>query len=134
MRKTIVAIPRVVGRSSDPKRRYEMQEHIYERMNFNASNMRGRNVRWDGERYVWPVVTHPAGGLGFTWGRLSDGLRGDLEADQPTYVVWSYLTPIAWWSPDKGWVMPEEKYSLTTTQHQSQVRQATGEPYWRRWV
>lgn len=38
------------------------------------------------------------------------------------YAVYSYATPIAWHVPSEGWVMPMDKYSLTTTQHQSHIR------------
>lgn len=35
-----------------------------------------------------------------------------------TYRVYSYVTPIAWWSEDKGWERPEVTYSPTTSHHQ----------------
>lgn len=47
---------------------------------------------------------------------------------QADYVVYSYGTPIAWhlrgdYAADAGveWVMPDEKYSLTTTRHQGKI-------------
>jgi len=40
------------------------------------------------------------------------------------YVVWSYSTPIAWHSPRFGWVVPNVKYSVTTTIQQGVVRTA----------
>lgn len=40
------------------------------------------------------------------------------------YVVFSYDTPIAWWTPTGLWTVPEIKYSQTTGRHQSRVRQA----------
>jgi len=40
------------------------------------------------------------------------------------YVVKSYSTPIAWRLDDGTWVVPEEKYSATTSRHQSRVRRA----------
>jgi hypothetical protein len=43
-----------------------------------------------------------------------------LRVDQPSYVVWSYETPIAWYG-DRGWVCPDVKYSVTTGKHQSAV-------------
>lgn len=39
------------------------------------------------------------------------------------YVVWSYGTPIAY-RQDGEWIIPEVKYSLTTTRHQSRIRAA----------
>lgn len=43
-----------------------------------------------------------------------------------TYVVLSYDTPIAWWDATTGWVIPDVKYSPTTSRHQSNVRLAVG--------
>lgn len=43
-----------------------------------------------------------------------DGARID-------FVVWSYGTPIAWHTGN-GWRMPDRRYSVTTSRHQSQVR------------
>lgn len=45
------------------------------------------------------------------------------------YVVYSYDTPIAWRLPENNggrqvWVMPAEKYSVTTSRHQSKIRVA----------
>ena len=34
------------------------------------------------------------------------------------YVVYSYQTPIAWWTSRNGWVRPPVKYSRTTSRHQ----------------
>lgn len=47
---------------------------------------------------------------------------------QASYVVYSYATPIAWHVPDVGWIMPMQKYSQTTTQHQNHI-QVTLENY-----
>lgn len=55
-------------------------------------------------------------------GRLpSEFVDSFVSAD---YAVFSYATPIAWHVPEFGWVMPETRYSLTTTRHQSTVRYA----------
>lgn len=37
---------------------------------------------------------------------------------KPLYVVWSYQTPIAWVTWAGSIVVPDEKYSVTTTHHQ----------------
>lgn len=55
-------------------------------------------------------------------GRLSDVYHGHII--QATYVVWSYDTPIAWHHPGDGWVVPDERYSVTTTQHQNKIKAA----------
>lgn len=39
------------------------------------------------------------------------------------YIVWSYSTPIAYWQ-DGEWVVPEVRYSVTTTRQQATVRAA----------
>lgn len=40
------------------------------------------------------------------------------------YIVWSYETPIAWFTKADGWVIPDAKYSVTTSKHQNVVRRA----------
>lgn len=40
-----------------------------------------------------------------------------------TYVVYSYSTPIAWYAHGT-WVVPDTRYSVTTSAHQSRVRTA----------
>lgn len=44
----------------------------------------------------------------------------------PVYVVWSYATPIAWHAASgvNDWMMPDVRYSNTTSHHQSLARQA----------
>ena len=44
-----------------------------------------------------------------------------------TFVVWSYGTPIAWHCTVDGWTVPREKYSPSTTNHQTSVRSALSE-------
>ncbi len=48
-----------------------------------------------------------------------------LRNERPEYVVYSYSTPIAWWSEAHGWTIPAVKYSATTSRHQSTARIAT---------
>jgi hypothetical protein len=57
-------------------------------------------------------------------GQLPQDLRDVFVHDRPIYVVYSYATPIAWFSPVAGWVVPSVKYSVTTSRHQGIVRQA----------
>lgn len=40
------------------------------------------------------------------------------------YAVWSYDTPIAWENPDGTWTVPDVKYSVTTSRHQSKIAAA----------
>lgn len=68
------------------------------------------------------------GGKGTT-GRLPEPWRSKFLAAisaSGTYVVLSYDTPIAWWDATTGWVIPDVKYSPTTSRHQSNVRLAVG--------
>lgn len=68
------------------------------------------------------------GGKGTT-GRLPERWRSKFLAAisaTGTYVVLSYDTPIAWWDATTGWVIPDVKYSPTTSRHQSIVRLAVG--------
>lgn len=63
-------------------------------------------------------------------GRLDEEWRDVLFTDSPDYIVYSYATPIAWHVPDDGddggerWVIPDVRYSSTTTRHQNIVRTA----------
>jgi len=52
--------------------------------------------------------------------------RIDQDARRIRYVVYSYATPIAWVRENGEWVVPAEKYSATTSRHQSIVRMAVG--------
>lgn len=42
------------------------------------------------------------------------------KAGKLDYVVYSYATPIAWHTED-GWVIPDIKYSATTSHHQGHL-------------
>ena len=58
-----------------------------------------------------------------TYGQLDTNNIMNLEKDQPSFIVYSYSTPIAWFGKI-GWVIPAIKYSQTTSRHQSIVRRA----------
>jgi hypothetical protein len=45
-------------------------------------------------------------------------------AKKIVYAVFSYVTPIAWKYEDGTWYIVPEKFSVTTSRHQSRVRQA----------
>lgn len=45
-----------------------------------------------------------------------------INEDSPTYVVYSYGTPIAWVAEDGRVVIPDESYSTTTTRQQNLCR------------
>ena len=40
------------------------------------------------------------------------------------YVIYSYATPIAYRTTDGNWTIPDAKYSVTTSKHQSTIRYA----------
>ena len=61
--------------------------------------------------------------LGSDTGMLSDEHVKQLEADNPHYIVKSYDTPIAWHG-SKGWVIPDAKYSRTTSRLQGTLRRS----------
>ena len=61
-------------------------------------------------------------GVGIAYGEALRRFKED-EA-RIRYVVKSYATPIAWRLEDGTWVVPEEKYSHTTSRHQFRVRRA----------
>ena len=54
---------------------------------------------------------------------LSAEYREQFRKDAPMYVIFSYNTPIAWYG-ELGWVVPNVKYSATTSRHQGIVRRA----------
>lgn len=67
-----------------------------------------------------------------SYGRLPKEFRESCRwAD---YRVYSYATPIAWFSAEHGWTMPDVFYSQTTTcRHQSACKTADlahSDPYW----
>ena len=65
---------------------------------------------------------------GHIYGRAAELWAADQIGGEIEYVVVSYATPIAWYTKRGEWVVPEEKYSHTTSRHQSVVRQAVGMP------
>jgi hypothetical protein len=55
-------------------------------------------------------------------GRLPAEYRESVSTAD--YVVYSYVTPIAWHVSGRGWEMPDEHYSATTSAHQGKIRTA----------
>lgn len=56
-------------------------------------------------------------------------LQSDKQAYGIDYVIYSYDTPIAWLFNKNGgsWAMPDAKYSVTTSKHQTTIRAAIKE-------
>ena len=60
------------------------------------------------------------GGMGRLPERFHSQYQGDMMS-KGFYVVKSYDTPIAWFTRGQ-WVIPDVKYSVTTSRHQNIVR------------
>jgi len=86
-------------------------QHIASRTNFMGSNFYGQTQSPD------PLYRAPI------YGMLPDTHIALLESDNPSYIIYSYGTPIAWYGT-YGWNIPAIKYSMTTSKHQSYVRRS----------
>ena len=82
--------------------------YIENRLDFRASALEGLDGRTN------------------TYGRLDAEEVAQYERVKESidYVVLSYRTPIAWHSAE-GWYVVAQKFSVTTSKHQSIVRRAT---------
>lgn len=85
--------------------------YIATRQEFKASALSGVNAN--------------SSGLQGGYGRLDpeEFARFKEVETQVDYVVYSYGTPIAWHTID-GWYVVEQKFSPTTSKHQTYVRRA----------
>jgi len=63
-------------------------------------------------------------GRGYLPRPYSELLSRDVAARKLDYVVYSYATPIAWHTTDKGWHFPPVKYSVTTSKAQGRIATA----------
>ena len=54
----------------------------------------------------------------------AENLRHLVECDEVAYVVYSYVTPIAYILRDGEYIVPDARYSVTTSKHQSTIRYA----------
>ena len=61
--------------------------------------------------------------VGHDTGMLPSHIAEQMRSDNPSYVVKSYHTPVAWHG-DKGWVVPDIKYSSTTSRLQGTIRRS----------
>lgn len=61
--------------------------------------------------------------VGTETGMLPSSIAETMRSHNPSYVVKSYNTPVAWYG-DKGWVVPEVKYSRTTSRLQGNIRRS----------
>jgi hypothetical protein len=88
--------------------------YIASRQEFKASALSGIDVN--------------ASGLQGAYGRLDpeEFARFKAVEIQVDYVVYSYGTPIAWHTSE-GWYVVAQKFSVTTSKHQTYVRRAIAE-------
>ena len=84
----------------------DAEHYIATRQEFRASALEGR---------VYGVGN----------GRLDpeETARYNQDLNSVIYWVYSYSTPIAWYTPE-GWYTVSQKFSMTTSKHQSVVRRA----------
>ena len=54
----------------------------------------------------------------------ADTMRAAQNVLGIDYVIYSYGTPIAYRTENSGWVVPDAKYSVTTSKHQSTISYA----------
>lgn len=85
---------------------------IHERTEFETYG--ALSAEWNGG--------YPLGQLPQPWRDIliahTTNSQGQVER---AYVVYSYQTPIAWWTKAHGWVIPPVKYSRTTSVHQGKL-------------
>lgn len=71
---------------------------------------------------------HTGPGDSLIFGELPGTARESMKSlSDIDYVVHSYSTPIGVHSKSQGWVIPDVKYSRTTSKHQSQLRRGAAE-------
>jgi hypothetical protein len=93
-----------------------------------------RSNGWEGWKYTGALrgrtITRPSEIL---MGQLPEEYQNYMVDKVVRYVIYSYETPIAWmqvaeWDSDGApiyeWVIPNVKYTVTTSKHQGKVRTA----------
>lgn len=66
--------------------------------------------------------------VGHGTGMLPSHLAEQFRSHKPTYVVKSYNTPVAWHG-EQGWVVPDVKYSRTTSRLQGTIRRSVNQHF-----
>jgi hypothetical protein len=95
---------------------------IIRRWNFKASALSGRIVR-PGDVYLSGYGHLPAEHIE----TFQADLRVSREYGREMFVVYSYVTPIGWAVGDNV-TIPDVKYSVTTSRHQSIARHGLTSP------
>ncbi len=84
-----------------------------------------RDVLWNREPFYSADTLWGIQGFS-TRGKLPELYWDALVHMNPEYTVYSYKTPIAWYS-DGVWIIPHIRYSTTTSARQNKIRAAVGE-------
>jgi len=85
-----------------------------------TGNMSTESYREGFTRYGAPYV----GSLPHIWQRY---LNNQFAQGKIAQVIYSYSTPIAWLDRDHGWIIPDVRYSITTsTKHQTHLYMLRG--------
>ena len=92
--------------------RRQVPEALAERTSFSASALSAKKF------------DPPVKGTEVSAGRLPEDARAALRSAEVGYVIYSYITPIAWETAEGEFVIPQVKYSATTSRHQSLVQSA----------
>ena len=82
-----------------------------------------------GEPQPFKAASMSGGPASFYVGQLPSRFRAAYEATAfhaHQFVVYSYDTPIAWRLSDGSWSVPDTKYSMTTSRHQSHLSHLLG--------
>lgn len=61
--------------------------------------------------------------VGHGTGMLPSNFAEQMRSENPSYVIKSYQTPVAWHG-EKGWTVPDVKYSSTTSRLQGTIRRS----------
>lgn len=93
----------------------QVSAHVRERVEFDC-NGTVRGTRHLGDKGQLPVAY---------WSELTTAAQAD-----DFYVVRSYITPIAWFA-NGVWYVPNVRYSVTTSRHQSALGLVTDGSAWR---
>lgn len=104
---------------------WKFRDVIQERQDFRTYGSLHGGSRWTPMHRHSPCECAELGHDG-RWGKLPEEYWE--SASHASYMVWSYGTPIAWLDYyTRKWVMPSEKYSITTSGHQSKIFTAIAE-------
>ena len=129
------ALDPVLGVSGSAEFTTTPPRHYREKANIMTTKVRiTKNQLWTVLRDTLACVDEFANSNGTFRGQHNVGLpfTGILPADEvdklredrPTYVVYSYATPIGWRREDGTWYVPDVHYSVTTSAHQGKLRVA----------